>query len=154
MKTLLYGLLSMVFAVSALAATSPDELLSDPVLEERARDLGKQLRCLVCQNQSIDDSDADLAKDLRALVRQRLVEGDSDEEVKNFLVARYGEFVLLKPPVLPSTYILWVGPLIFLMLGSCVVWLFIKRRPKQLAQPMPLSNDERAKLQQLEVAKD
>ena len=103
---LLLGLL----AGTAQAATSPAEMLSDPVLEARARMLGKELRCLVCQNQSIDDSDADLARDLRRLVRDRLVAGDSDAKVLAYITERYGDFVLLKPPVRPATWLLWFGP--------------------------------------------
>src|SRR5690606_12873648 len=96
-------------------AVQPDEVLDDPALEARARALSAHLRCLVCQNQSIDDSDAPLAKDLRLLVRERLVAGDSDTEVTNFLVARYGEFVLLKPPFAKHTLLLWLTPLLLLL---------------------------------------
>ena len=93
-------------------AVNPDEVLSDPVLEKRARNLSAGLRCMVCQNQSIDDSDADLARDLRLLVRERLVQGDSDEQVIDFLVSRYGEFVLLKPRLDKQTIILWSFPVV------------------------------------------
>src|SRR5690606_38216184 len=102
LAALLLGL--CLLAPAAQGATSPDEILADPALEERARDLSRQLRCLVCQNQSIDDSDAELARDLRQIVRERLVAGDSDEEIIAFLTARYGDFVLLKPPVKPATW--------------------------------------------------
>lgn len=131
------------------AATSPDEILADPVLEERARALSRQLRCLVCQNQSIDDSDADLARDLRQLVRERLVAGDSDAEIIAFLTARYGDFVLLKPPVKPSTWGLWFGPLaVLLVAGGGIVVYLRRRRPRDTASA-PLSAKERARLDAL-----
>ncbi len=104
-------------------AVAPDEILSDPALEARARVLSAQLRCLVCQNQSIDDSDAPLARDLRVLVRKRLQAKDSDEAVMDYIVARYGDFVLLKPPMKSSTLLLWLTPLLVLM-GA--IWLAIK----------------------------
>ena len=107
----------LVLNVSAAFAVRPDEILSDPQLEARARVIGQELRCLVCQNQSIDDSDADLAHDLRLLVRQRLQAGDSDAQVKAYIVARYGDFVLLNPPFKASTYVLWLGPLFFALCG-------------------------------------
>jgi cytochrome c-type biogenesis protein CcmH len=131
------------------AATSPDEILADPVLEERARNLSQQLRCLVCQNQSIDDSDADLARDLRQLVRERLVAGDSDAEIIAFLTARYGDFVLLKPPVKPATWGLWFGPLAVLLLAAGGIVLYLRRRPPRAAASSPLSAEERARLDAL-----
>ena len=106
-------------AFSSLAwAVEPDEVLADPVLEARARDISAELRCLVCQNQSIDDSDAGLAKDLRVLVRERLVAGDSDAEVKSFLVVRYGEFVLLKPTMSLANLLLWLTAPVVLLIGA------------------------------------
>ena len=115
-------LLALCFA-TPVAALSPDEILPDPVLEQRARDISAGLRCLVCQNQSIDDSDADLAKDLRVLVRERLVAGDSDEQVRQYLVDRYGEYVLLNPRMNSHTILLWIAaPLLLLVgLGTLVV---------------------------------
>ena len=104
-------------------AVTPDEILDDPALEQRARDISAGLRCLVCQNQSIDDSDAELAKDLRLLVRQRLVEGDSDQEVVGYIVSRYGEFVLLKPRFSARTLILWAIP--FMVLCGGLAYLFV-----------------------------
>ena len=106
--------------VSLAAAVQPDEQLADPALEARAREISAGLRCLVCQNQSIDDSDAPLARDLRILVRQRLEAGDSDVMVKDFLVARYGDFVLLKPPFSTSTLLLWLTPLLVLVAGAAM----------------------------------
>lgn len=110
--------LFILFCLCAPAlAVQPDEILKDPALEARARALSSELRCLVCQNQSIDDSDAPLAKDLRVLVRERIAAGESNEQVKSFLVQRYGEFVLLKPPLSAGTLILWFAPLLLLIAG-------------------------------------
>ncbi len=103
-------------------AVQPDEMLSDPALEARARSISAHLRCLVCQNQSIDDSEAPLARDLRLLVRDRLEAGDSDGQVVDFVVARYGEFVLLKPRLEPATLLLWAGPFIVLLVGAAAFW--------------------------------
>ena len=133
----------------ARAATSPDEVLADPALEQRARTLGKQLRCLVCQNQSIDDSDADLARDLRLLVRERLVAGDSDAEIIDFLTARYGDFVLLKPPVRPATWGLWFGPLLLLVIAGGGIALYLRRRPRAATSAAPLSAEEQDRLEVL-----
>jgi cytochrome c-type biogenesis protein CcmH len=135
-----------LLAPAGHAATSPDEILADPVLEERARNLSRQLRCLVCQNQSIDDSDADLARDLRQLVRERLVAGDSDEEIIAFLTARYGDFVLLKPPVEPATWGLWFGPLALLLIAGGGIALYLRRRGPSDTASAPLSAEERARL--------
>jgi cytochrome c-type biogenesis protein CcmH len=133
----------------AQAATSPDEILADPVLEQRARGLAKQLRCLVCQNQSIDDSDAELAHDLRALVREQLQAGASDQEILAFLTARYGDFVLLKPPVEPATWGLWFGPLALLLVAGAGIVVYLRRRPSAAAASAPLSAEERARLDAL-----
>jgi cytochrome c-type biogenesis protein CcmH len=103
-------------------AVQPDEMLDDPALEQRARQLSAQMRCMVCQNQSIDDSDAPLAKDLRVLIRDRLVAGDSNDQVVNYLVSRYGEFVLLKPRLTAKTVALWSGPFLIFMLGAFILW--------------------------------
>lgn len=130
-------------------AVQPDEVLEDPQLEERARELSKRLRCLVCQNQSIDDSDAELARDLRILVRERLKAGDSDEEVLRFLVARYGDFVLLKPPIKPTTWILWFGPLAVFAAGGLAIWAVARRRTAPVDAPRPLSDAERERLKHL-----
>ena len=124
--------LAIVLALSLLGvpalAVQPDEILKDPALESRARALSQELRCMVCQNQSIDDSDAPLAKDLRVLVRERLSAGDSDNQVIDFLVARYGEFVLLKPRVTAHTLLLWLAPFAALLIGGWGVIAFIRRR--------------------------
>ena len=128
-------------------ALQPDEVLDDAALEARARQISKELRCLVCQNQSIDDSDADLARDLRILVRERLLAGDSDQEVIGFIVARYGDFVLLRPPMKPKTYGLWFGPAVILALGLAGAALYLARRRRATAAgPEPLSPAERERL--------
>ncbi len=119
-------------------AVNPKEMLADPVLEKRAREISKGLRCLVCQNQSIDDSDADLAKDLRIIVRERLVAGDSDSAVVDFVVARYGDFVLLKPPFKGTTLVLWLGPAAIAGFALMAAVLFF-RRSRAAAKPPPLS---------------
>ena len=113
--------------LSPAVALGPDEVLSDPALEARARSLSKELRCMVCQNQSIDDSDAPLARDLRILVRERLQAGESDHEVINFLVARYGEFVLLRPRFSWHTALLWLAPAAVLLIGACGVLVLARR---------------------------
>src|SRR3954462_7639550 len=111
----------------AALAVQPDEILTDPALEGRARTLSKELRCMVCQNQSIDDSDAPLARDLRLLVRERIAAGDSDAQVIAFLVARYGEFVLLKPRLSPHTWLLWFLPPLVFAGGGLAIWLHVRR---------------------------
>ena len=127
------GLRFLVVAVVMLAAApalavNPDEMLADPALEQRARDLSATIRCMKCQNQSIDDSDADLARDLRILLRERLVAGDSDGEVLDFLVARYGEFVLLKPRLSTANLLLWAAPLLGLLGGFFLALRYFRRR--------------------------
>ena len=141
-------LLCVLVATSALAV-QPDEVLDDPVLEERARDISKEIRCLVCRNESIDDSNAGLARDLRLLVRERVVAGDTDQEVKDFLVARYGEFVLLNPPFNTGNLMLWLsGPLVFLLgLGGAV--LFLRGRAKAEISDVPLSAEEQSEVDRL-----
>ena len=114
-------------------AIAPHEILSDPVLESRARALSKELRCPVCQNQSLDDSDADLAKDLRRLVRERLLDGDTNEQVKAHLVARYGDFVLLDPPVKPVTWALWFGPIVIIVIGGIAIIQVLRRSRRRFA---------------------
>ena len=146
--TLLLWLLLCLCTAPAFAATGPDELLADPAQEERARDLGKRLRCLVCQNQSIDDSDADLARDLRTLVRERIRAGDSDEEIIAFLTERYGDFILLRPPVTPATFGLWFGPAAVLVVAGLGIAIYLRRCRGAGARPEaePLSEDEQARL--------
>ena len=119
--------LALGLCPSPAIAVNPDEILSDPALEERAREISAGLRCLVCQNQSIDDSDAPLARDLRVLVRERLAAGDSDADVVDFVVARYGEFVLLKPRFGAHTVLLWAGPAALIVIGALVVVFAFRR---------------------------
>jgi cytochrome c-type biogenesis protein CcmH len=129
------------------AAVNPDEQLQDPALEARAAKLSRELRCVVCQNQTIDDSDAPLARDLRIILRERLAAGDTDGEAKAYLVARYGDFVLLNPPVKASTFALWFGPLAALALGGAGVFFYLRsRRPED---PGQLSAAQEAELAQL-----
>ncbi len=149
MKPLLLWLLLALAACGGALAVEPSERLSDPALEARARAISAQLRCLVCQNESIDDSAADLAHDIRILVRERLTAGDSDRQVVQSVVNRYGQFVLLKPPVEPATYVLWFGPPVVLVLGlgASVVWM-VRRRRESDATPA-LSAEERQRLDAL-----
>lgn len=133
------ALLALLFVSPAAFAVQPDEQLADPVLEARAREISEGLRCLVCQNQSIDDSNAPLARDLRLLVRERLEAGDSDEEVRGYLVARYGDFILLKPPFAWRTLLLWLTPLGVLVVGALVAF---SRRRRGLREREGLSGDE------------
>ena len=151
------ALVAVAFSTPA-GAVQPDEILSDPVLEARAREISKELRCLVCQNQSIDDSDAPLARDLRLLVRERLSAGDSDDATMDFIVARYGDFVLLRPPFRASTLVLWIGPALILIAGiaGIAVWHRRRRHAKGPdgeagggADAAPLSDDERRRLKAL-----
>ena len=137
-------------SLSPAQAVQPNEILADPILEQRARALSRTIRCLVCQNQSIDDSDAELARDLRLLIRERLQAGESDAMIRDFLVARYGDFVLLDPPVKPATYFLWGGPLLVLGCGLTILVLFFRRR-RDLAAPEPLSAQETSRLAALAV---
>jgi cytochrome c-type biogenesis protein CcmH len=142
-----------VWSVSPIHAVQPDEIMSDPVKESRARDLSRELRCMVCQNQSIDDSEAPLARDLRLLVRERIAAGDSDAQVIDFLVARYGEFVLLKPRLEPHTLLLWLWPPLALAGGGFALWMHSRRRAKSAtADDLSLSKltaDEEARLERL-----
>ena len=150
-------LLVAVFAASGARAVQPDEIMSDPAKESRARDLSRELRCMVCQNQSIDDSDAPLARDLRLLVRERIAAGDSDAQVIDFLVARYGEFVLLKPRLKPHTLLLWLLPPVALVGGGFALWLYSRRRSSSAAVEDPalfkLTAEEEARLERLIAAK-
>ena len=141
-------LIALLAPMSAFAV-QPDEVLDNPVLETRARAISANLRCLVCQNQSIDDSDAELARDLRLLVRERLVAGDTDTEVFDFIVARYGEFVLLQPVVGPHTIILWVAAPVLLGIGLVIVIVGAVRRRRAPRADASLSDEERKALDRL-----
>jgi cytochrome c-type biogenesis protein CcmH len=134
LRAVLAALLLSLAALSTATAVEPDEILDDPVLEERAREISSQLRCMVCQNQSIDDSDAELARDLRLIVRERLVAGDSNEQIFDYVVSRYGEFVLLKPRFSLKTAALWLAPAIVMGIGLIAVVMFLRgRRPQPAA---------------------
>jgi len=132
MRSLLI-LLGFLFFPFASSAVSPGEIISDPKLEKRARAISKGLRCVVCQNQSIDDSDAQLARDMRILVRDRILAGDSDSAVINYVVSRYGDFVLLKPPVKGVTLVLWLGPIFIALMGFIGLVLFFWRQRKLIS---------------------
>ena len=134
----------LLMLVPGLAgAVEPSERLADPALEARARALSQTLRCLVCQNESIDESDASLAHDIRVLLRERLLAGDSDAAARQFIVARYGDFVLLKPPLEPATLVLWFGPVVVLVAGGLGVVLYLRRRLKEEAAPLTEAERER-----------
>ena len=145
--------LAACLALAPLAgsrAVEPSEILDDPALEARARDISKGLRCLVCQNQSIDDSNADLARDLRVLVRERLTAGETNRQVIAFVTARYGDYVLLEPPLKPTTYLLWFGPAAILLAGGAAVIMFLRRRTRlAMSGSAPLSDDERRRIERL-----
>ncbi len=142
MKTIL-ALLVLIMLAPAALAVEPGERLADPVLEARARALSEQLRCLVCQNESIDESSAPLAHDLRVLLRQRIAAGDTDAQAVKFLTDRYGDFVLLKPPVEPATYVLWFGPIAVLVLAAGGALIYLRHR-KAEAPVAPLSAAEQS----------
>lgn len=146
MRVVLAFIAALLFSASAFAV-QPSEVLKDPVLEKRARTISAGLRCLVCQNQSIDDSDAQLAKDLRLLVRERLVAGDTDDQVESFLVQRYGEFVLLKPTFGAHTLLLWLTPALVLVLGGIGAYAAMRRRPQSSTRA--LDEEEREALETL-----
>jgi len=146
------ALFALLFClVTPVLAVSPDEVLADPVLEQRARDISAGLRCLVCQNQSIDDSDADLARDLRVLVRERLVAGDSNAQVEQYLVDRYGEYVLLNPRLNNHTLILWIAAPVLLAFGLFGLFWAIRRAPAKTSDS-GLSDDEKRVLAELSGA--
>lgn len=143
------AVLAVLIAVlsNPVLAVQPDEVLADPALERRARDISAGLRCLVCQNQSIDDSDAPLAKDLRVLVRDRVKAGDTEQEVKSYVVQRYGEFVLLQPVFGLHTLLLWLTPVLVFTLGGFGIYAALRRR--RTAGPPPLDEHERAEVERI-----
>lgn len=146
MRVIVLSIFLLLVSAWPSQAAQPDEMLKDPALEARARAISQELRCPVCQNQSIDDSDADLSHDLRVLVRQRLEQGDSDEQVKQYIVARYGDYVLLKPPFKATTALLWGGPALILLFGALAGISFFKNRK---ISARPLSDDEVKKLRSI-----
>ena len=147
-KALLCSAMLVAAVSSATYAVTPDEMLKDPVLEARAREISQTLRCVVCQNQSIDDSSAPLAKDLRVLVRERLTAGDSNAQAINFMVARYGNFVLLKPPMQLNTVLLWFGPALLLGLALLVLFRTLQAQSPRGAEDaaVPLSAEDEKRL--------
>jgi cytochrome c-type biogenesis protein CcmH len=138
---LLFTLNLLVFSAAAFAVM-PEEVLKDPALESRARAISQDLRCMVCQNQSIDDSNAPLAKDLRVIVRERLSAGDSDAQVFDYVVARYGNYVLLKPPFEPDTYLLWLAPFLILLIALIAAFNYLRNRPALEDYSASQSKDE------------
>ena len=147
MTRLFAVLLLLVVAILPARAVQPDEILSDPALEARARALSEGLRCLVCQNQSIDDSNAPLARDLRLIIRERLKAGDSDAQAIDFVVARYGEFVLLRPRFTPGTWLLWIGPFALLLIAAA--FLYLRRRRGGNEAEKALAPEEEAALKRV-----
>jgi cytochrome c-type biogenesis protein CcmH len=152
MRRLLFILLIVLLPVAEAMAVEPDEILADPALESRARDLSAGLRCLVCQNQSIDDSNAPLARDLRILIRERIKAGSSDAEVKRYIVSRYGDFVLLKPPMTSRTLLLWALPFIVLLSGLLFLWR--PRTPAFSSLEALLTEEEMRRLEELTRSSD
>ena len=147
MKRLAPLMLTLPLLASPALAVLPDEKLADPALEARARELSKELRCLVCQNQSIDDSNAPLARDLRVLVRERLTAGDSNTEALAYIHDRYGDYVLLRPPVKPETWALWFGPAVVFVVAAAGSAVYLQRRRRDSIGPAPaLSSEEEARL--------
>ena len=140
-------LLLLLLLTAPALAVQPGERLADPALEARARALSRDLRCVVCQNESIDESNATIARDLRLLLRERLAKGDSDAQASEFLVARYGDFVLLRPPMRADTWLLWFGPFAVLILGAGIA--VIAQRRRGAAAPAPLSAEEQARVDRL-----
>ncbi len=139
-------IIALMLGAPFARAVQPDEMLKDPVLEARARDLSAQLRCLVCQNQSIDDSDASLARDIRVLIRERISKGETNDQVRDFLVSRYGDFILLKPPFKAETMLLWLSAPLTLALGALAIGFATRRTP---APPPPLSQEEERRVAEL-----
>ncbi|MGG5809853.1 cytochrome c-type biogenesis protein [Falsiroseomonas sp. CW058] len=147
-------LLALLLAQPALAVSNPADMLPDAAQEERARALGREIRCMVCQNQSIEDSEVSLARDLRLIVRERITAGDSDGQIRAFLHARYGDFVLLKPPFAWSTAVLWATPVVALLGGLFFIMLARRRSAAAPAMPPPLTEEERRRLDAIDDTKD
>ena len=118
----------LIIDIDTSFTVEPNEIISNPIYENRARDLSKGIRCLVCQNQSIDDSDSDLAKDLRIIIRKKIIQGDTDDEIEQYLVDKYGNFILMKPPLYQDTYILWISPLLLMLVGITIMYFTLKKK--------------------------
>ncbi len=149
MKRLALTIAVLAALAAPALAVNPEEILNDPGLEERARDISAGLRCMVCQNQSIDDSDAELARDLRVLVRDRLVAGDTNDEVISYVVDRYGEFVLLRPRLSARNAVLWATPIVILLLGGTAAYAFTRRQSRAAGIGAELTADEQARVAKL-----
>ncbi|MCI2392905.1 cytochrome c-type biogenesis protein [Aliiroseovarius sediminis] len=148
-RLILSSLLAMSLSMSPALAVNPDEVLGDPALEQRARDISIDLRCVVCRGENIDESNAPIARDLRLLVRERLVEGDSNDEVVDFVVERYGEYVLMKPNTSGANVILWAAGPVLLIVALIAGGLYLRRRSQAKETAVALSSDEEARLQEL-----
>ena len=142
------AIMALLLATWPALAVEPDEMLADPALEARARELTRELRCVVCQNQSVDDSDAPLARDIRILVRERIKNGDTDDEARDYIVARYGKFVLLRPPLARDTLILWFGPAVLLIVALTLAWVYLRNLRRDTPAPTPLSEAEEQAVKQ------
>ena len=118
----------LIIDIDPSLTVEPNEIISNPIYENRARDLSKGIKCLVCQNQSIDDSDSDLAKDLRRIIRKKIIQGETDNEITQYLVDKYGNFILMKPPLYQDTYILWISPLLLMLVGITIMYFKLKRK--------------------------
>lgn len=161
-SALAQGMIALILALICFPTLSPrpalaveaNETLADPALEKRARVLSSEFRCLVCQNESIDDSNAPLAHDLRVLIREQLSAGRSESEIRDFLVARYGQFVLLRPRLDGATLLLWFGPFLIVLIGAVVIVVSLRRRVSGIATDMPLTADEKARLASLNAPVD
>ena len=127
-KFILIFFLFLIIDIGPSLSVEPNEIISNPIYENRARDLSKGIRCLVCQNQSIDDSDSDLAKDLRKIIRKRIIQGETNNEITQYLVDKYGNFILMKPPLYQDTYVLWISPLLLMLIGITIIYFTLKRK--------------------------
>ena len=142
----LLAILAMVSLSSVARAVEPDEVLKDPAQEARAREITRELKCVVCQNQSVDDSDAPLAKDIRVLVRERIVAGETDDAVREYIVQRYGQRVLLRPPLAIDTALIWIGPFALFAIALGTALLFLRRGRGDALQSQPLTPEEQSRL--------
>ena len=145
-KHMLLAVVALAMMSAAARAVEPDEILKDPVQEARAREITRELRCVVCQNQSVDDSDAPLAKDIRVLVRERIAAGETNEAVKDFIVQRYGQYVLLRPPFGVDTALIWIGPFALFAIALGLALAFLRRGRGDTLQPQPLTPEEEIRL--------
>lgn len=143
---MLLAMAALVLVNFVARAVEPDEILKDPGQEARAREITRELRCVVCQNQSVDDSDAPLAKDIRVLVRERIAAGESDEAVRDFIVQRYGQYVLLRPPFAMDTALIWIGPFALFAIALGLALVFLRRGRGDALQPQPLTAEEESRL--------